>query len=566
VGKSSKIIQMSGNAPIVLFAYNRPHHILNTLEALAKNELAEKSCLFIYCDGPKANATHDDLIQISRVRDIVRSKKWCGEVHVICQAENQGLAKSIISGVAEIVDKFEKVIVLEDDLITSPGFLTYMNDALNFYETDTRVMHIAGYFPKTTINLPETFFYNVSSCWGWGTWKRAWHKFDSNANRLLKNLQNKGYNEFLYNGGQKDLLYQQLIENCSGERNTWAVKWHTSIFLEDGFCLHPKASLTQNIGHDFSGENSGTDNPYQHVDLQEKVSVKKIPVEINQDAYIAIGNLYKQKLLTRLIPSSVKNRIKTLIDSQKRKAYLEKRRLYKFPRFQKGSAQLLSHDFFFVDAATFLHGFEEIFESEIYKFNSTTECPYIIDCGSNIGLSVVYFKTLFSKAKLIAFEPDKEIAATLQKNVDSFQLDKVTIHQKAIWKDNNGIEFQVEGGFSGRIPKPGDKDNIVSVPTQRLKDLLVEKIDFLKMDIEGAEHAVLMDCGDSLQLIENLFIEYHSHSKEDQNLHEILSLLHKNNFRYHIHEAYVRKSPFVSKELMTGMDLQLNIYAINQNK
>ena len=260
--------------------------------------------------------------------------------------------------------------------------------------------------------------------------------------------------------------------------------------------------------------------------------------------------------------SYIKNKIRTLLNKKQRHIYFEKRRLYKIPRYQKGASSLTSPPFSFVDAATFLHGYEEIFESEIYKFNSINPKAEIIDCGSNIGLSVIYFKRLFPNAHLQAFEPDPEIAKVLNENITKFALTNVEIHNKAIWINNDGIEFQMEGGFSGRIPKPGDSNNIIRVPSKRLRDLLDKKIDFLKMDIEGAEYEVVFDCKDKLSNISNIFIEYHSHSKEDQNLHQILQFLHENNFRYHIHEAYIRRTPFVSKELMSGMDLQLNIYAI----
>jgi FkbM family methyltransferase len=243
------------------------------------------------------------------------------------------------------------------------------------------------------------------------------------------------------------------------------------------------------------------------------------------------------------------------------KNYFEKRRLYKTARFQEGYSNFLEFPFYFADAATFLHGYEEIFDQEIYKFNATSNAPNIIDCGSNIGLSVVYFKRLYPNARVTAFEPDKNIAQTLKKNIESFKLSNIEVNEKAIWINNNGIEFQQEGGFSGRIPKPGDTENIVKVPTKRLKDLLISKVDFLKMDIEGAEYPVILDCADSLENVENFFIEYHSHVKEEQDLHMILELLHSKGFRYHIHEAYTRKHPFVSNESMVGMDLQLNIFA-----
>lgn len=548
-------------APIILYTYNRPEHTLRTLEALSRNEQANESILYIFCDGAKADSTRETLQKIEEVKQIVASKLWCKEVHITEREKNYGLADNIVDGVSSIIKKHGKVIVLEDDIVTSSGFLKYMNDALNIYEKQKSVMHISGFFPKTKKQLPETFFYNVTTCWGWATWQRAWRYYENNAGFLLQRLSQKGYDEYDFNGAQKDLLYQQLINNATGTLKTWAVKWHASVYLQNGYCLHPNKSLTNNIGHDSTGENSGIDNPYQHAELKEHIEVTLVPIKKNLNAYKEIEKIYQQSFIKRIIPEKVKEKIKTLLNSKTRKDYFEKRRLYKTPRFQKGSANFLQNPFYFVDAATFLHGFEEIFEQEIYKFKAGTDTPNIIDCGSNIGLSVVYFKLLYSQSKVTAFEPDKKIAQTLKENIKSFKLDNVEVNEKAIWINNDGIEFQEEGGFSGRIPKPGDTSNIVKVPTKRLKDLLSCKVDFLKMDIEGAEYPVILDCAEMLKNVDNFFIEYHSHIKEEQNLHKILEILHTQGFRYHIHEAYTRKHPFISNESMVGMDLQLNIFA-----
>lgn len=548
-------------APIILYTYNRPKHTLKTLEALSQNEQADESTLYIFCDGAKQDSTKETLKKIEEVKKIVSSKTWCKEVHIIERKQNYGLADNIVDGVSTIIKKYGKVIVLEDDIVTSSGFLKYMNDALNTYEKEERVMHISGFFPKTNQKLPETFFYNVTTCWGWATWQRAWKYYENDASVLLRRLSQKGYNEYDFNGAQKNLLYQQLVSNAVGTLKTWAVKWHTCVYLQNGYCLHPYKSLTNNIGHDQSGENSGVDNPYQHVELKEHIEVHIVPIEKNLNSYKAIEKIYQQPFLKKIIPDKVKEKVKILLNSKKRNIYFEKRNLYKTPRFQKGCANFLKSPFYFVDAATFLHGYEEIFEQEIYKFNASTDEPNIIDCGSNIGLSVIYFKLLYPKAKIAAFEPDKNIAQTLKENIKSFELENIEVNEKAIWINNEGIEFQQEGGFSGRIPKPGDVLNIIKVPTKRLKDLLSSKVDFLKMDIEGAEYSVIMDCVDNLKNVENFFIEYHSHVKEEQNLHKILEILHTQGFRYHIHEAYTRKHPFVSSESMVGMDLQLNIFA-----
>ncbi|MFC2114558.1 glycosyltransferase family 2 protein [Bacteroidota bacterium] len=148
-------------APICLFVYNRPKHTLQTLQSLKGNLLADQSVLYVFADGPKDGASDDAIKRINEVREIVSREKWCREVHVIISDQNKGLANSIIKGVTETVSRHGKVIVLEDDLLLSEGFLTYMNNALDFYENQEEVMHIAGFAPDFGKDMPETFFFPV---------------------------------------------------------------------------------------------------------------------------------------------------------------------------------------------------------------------------------------------------------------------------------------------------------------------------------------------------------------------------------------------------------------------
>ncbi len=177
-------------APIVLFVYNRPWHTEQALNALMQNELAGQSVLYIYADGPKENPGDEQLKNIEEVRKVIRWQQWCKEVIIIEADNNKGLAASIVDGVTEIVNKHEKVIVLEDDIVTSVGFLKYMNEALTLYKDDERVLEVSAFmFPIQSAGLPDTFFYNANSCWGWGTWKRAWKYYNNDALDLYKKLK-----------------------------------------------------------------------------------------------------------------------------------------------------------------------------------------------------------------------------------------------------------------------------------------------------------------------------------------------------------------------------------------
>ncbi len=252
---------------------------------------------------------------------------------------------------------------------------------------------------------------------------------------------------------------------------------------------------------------------------------------------------------------------KFIFSSEFRVLAIEKNRLKNSTRYIKGTSSLLKTPLEYVDANTCYYGYLDIFEKEPYKFVADNETPYIIDCGANIGLSVIYFSRLYPGSTIVAFEPDPDIFSVLKKNTENFKLSNVSLHEAAVWTSNGSLDFQIEGGMSGRIPKAEDKINIRKVTSMRLRDFLNKPVDFLKMDIEGAEYEVIKDCADLLYQVKNLFIEYHSHSSEEQKLDEILRILTTNNFRYHIHEAYTVRSPFINKGNMLGMDLQLNIYA-----
>jgi hypothetical protein len=270
-------------APIVLFVYNRPWHTQQTLEALAKNDLADQSKLYIYADGAKADATEDDLKKISEVEELIHSRKWCGDLEFIKRDHNYGLADNIVDGVTTIVNKYGKIIVLEDDIVTSPGFLKYMNDALDLYENEDKVMHISGYMFPVKKKLPSTFFYQPTTCWGWGTWSRSWSLANFDSQYLLeKFIDAQQIQDFNINNTYP--FFTHLRENALGTMKTWAVRWYANVFINNGFSLHPFPSLVNNIGNDGLGENCGTSNKYDWNNLAEKNDVGKVKIKQNRKA------------------------------------------------------------------------------------------------------------------------------------------------------------------------------------------------------------------------------------------------------------------------------------------
>ena len=232
------------------------------------------------------------------------------------------------------------------------------------------------------------------------------------------------------------------------------------------------------------------------------------------------------------------------------------------PRYKYHTISFLNYKLSVSDCRSFIWQFKEIFIDKNYLFKTETETPVIYDCGSNIGTSVLFFKENFPKAKIKAFEAEPEIFLILKQNVESNNIDNVELISKAVWVNNDSIEINSEGADGSSIFGEGKKIKIESV---RLKELIEKEnsIDFLKMDIEGAETEVLKDCENSLSRIKNIFIEYHSFINKEQNLDIILSILSKNGFRYFVKSAVHNKYPFLKKKnsYSPNIYLQTNIYA-----
>ena len=237
-------------SPIVLFVYNRPMHTCQTVEALLKNQPSQESDLIIFSDAPKSGEQAE---AVQEVRQYIREISGFKSVAIVEREINYGLARNIIEGVTEVCNRYGRVIVLEDDLITSPYFLSFMNDALDAYRDEEKVMHISGYmFPIDASGLPETFFLRTASCWGWATWDRAWKRFCKEPKKLLGEFTEQTINRFNMDGAYN--FWAQVEQNEHGLINTWAVFWYASVFQVDGLCLHPAFSMVNNIGHDDTGE------------------------------------------------------------------------------------------------------------------------------------------------------------------------------------------------------------------------------------------------------------------------------------------------------------------------
>ncbi|TSD64001.1 glycosyltransferase [Inquilinus sp. KBS0705] len=282
---------MQNPAPIALFVYNRPEHTRRTISYLKKNLLADESRLYIFADGPKTDA---DKSAVEQVRQIALETTGFKSVKIVTSQQNMGLANSIIAGVTRLVNEYGKVIVFEDDLLSSPYTLRYFNDALQRYADNDEVMHISAYmFDLEEKDLPETFFFRAAFSWGWATWAGAWKNFEPDIDKLIAQFDKQKIHRFSIEGTMN--FWKQMLDFKAGRNNSWAIRWYASIFLKNGLTLNPSHSLIHNIGHDGSGVHSNIENTYQ-VQIAQK-PVKQFPnlLQENLKAYHAIKHFLKNR-------------------------------------------------------------------------------------------------------------------------------------------------------------------------------------------------------------------------------------------------------------------------------
>lgn len=267
-------------APVVLFVYNRPQHTQRTIAALLANTLAEQTHVIIYSDAARTDA---HVPQVEAVRKYVRGLKGFLSIKIVERNHNYGLADSIIEGVTRACEDYGKVIVLEDDLETSPHFLTYMNDALDRYAETDKVMHVSGCsYPISPIAGQDTYFLQVPLCWGWATWKRAWDSFERDLS-IMDEFSSEMIREFDFDDTYP--YWAQLELNRDGKIRTWFVFWYARIFRMAGLCLFPSRSLVKNVGFDSSGVNCDATDVYDVTVSPDPITVQAISLNLNVQAY-----------------------------------------------------------------------------------------------------------------------------------------------------------------------------------------------------------------------------------------------------------------------------------------
>ena len=567
------------DTPVLFLVFNRPDLTRRVFERI---RAARPAQLFVAADGPRLDHRGEAGL-CEETRRFATMVDWPCEVKTLLRETNLGCREAVGSAITWFFDHVEAGIILEDDCLPDASFFPFCTELLARYRDDERIMAVSGdcFQPDHPDPGASYSFSLYQHIWGWATWRRAWRHYDPSLDNRPCLFDAAWLREHL--GSEAAARYWTgIISRCRQNRiKTWDYPWAFSCWVNHGLSIVPSRNLVTNIGVDgrathMKTKHSSLANLPVHAMTFPLQHPPQVSRNIEADHGFEERVLFQQpgqipaskpwrglELLAPLwrVPLQTCQRARGWVSAEQR----EDRRLRKLGRYQATETNLLGRRIRVVDAPTFLSGRHEIFDRRVYDFEAGRTDPLIIDCGSNIGLSVIFFKQRYPDARVIAFEADPDIFRVLEYNVGQCGLTDVTLHNAAVWTHNEELSFCMEGGLSGRLPKgDGDAPEQARVQGCRLRDVLAKApVDFLKMDIEGAEAAVLEDCREFVRSdwIRHLFLEYHSHVQEPQVLHEILALLTAGGYRYHIHTAFVRKCPFLDRRTLVGMDLQLNVYA-----
>jgi hypothetical protein len=275
-------------APVIVFAHRRADHLRRCVDSLRANPDAEHTDLTFFCDA----ARHiEDRPGVAAVRAYVESVDGFRSVRCLQHSSNLGLARSVIEGVTQSLTEHDRLIVLEDDLVVSPHFLRYMNDALHLYAHEPRVASVHGYVYPVSQPLPETFFLRGADCWGWGTWRSAWSAFEPDGRKLLAELKRRRVTRD-FDFGHRFPYTGMLEDQIAGRNSSWAILWHASCYLMDRLTLYPGRSLVQNIGNDGCGTHAEHSEHFSRAAFDGPINVRSIALEPDARAYAAFSRFF----------------------------------------------------------------------------------------------------------------------------------------------------------------------------------------------------------------------------------------------------------------------------------
>lgn len=263
-------------APIAFFCFNRADKTKQVLDALAQNDFASQSEIFVFCDGPR---NIRDLPKLKEVHQVIDKISGFKKVHVVKREINHGVKNSIVSGINEVLENHQNIIIVEDDILCAKSFLRFINECLDFYENDQKVWCITGFnYPKKILTFPQNYHEDIffvrgrSSSWGWGTWKNRWQKTDFDISDFDKFISSKENIKNFNKSGSS--LTEMLCQQKTGKIDTWDIQISYAMFKNNGYTLHPIKTLVKNIGFDASATHTISDLDLVNFEFEDFTNFK----------------------------------------------------------------------------------------------------------------------------------------------------------------------------------------------------------------------------------------------------------------------------------------------------
>ena len=569
--------------PVLYLIFNR---VDTTSKVFARIKEIKPAYFYIAADGPRKEK-EGEREQCEAVRKYVLDNiDWNCDVKTLFREQNLGCGKGVSSAITWFFENVEEGIILEDDCLPSISFFPFCSELLERYRNNDNVFVISGNnFQNKKRGKASYYFSAYGHVWGWASWRRAWNNYNFSLQDLKDDEFKKCLELFFHTKPEREYWYEIFCKMKYHPIDTWDYQWMIIHWINKGINILPNSNLITNIGfNEYATHTKHFINGISELDSFDISNLKHpedIKINRKADLYtfktvfsVSLPRTTPKVLITHFMPSIITKVIISVLKKfnilhlfgkrmgEENKLVLEKERIAKVPRFVNGYFNHIEKPIKFSDSSSFLFMYNEIFEKQIYRFKTTSEKPFIIDCGANIGLSILYFKQLYPNASILGFEPDPNAFETLECNIKHFDYKDVEVIEKGVWNRETTLRFFAEGADGGRISIESDKAKIIIINTVRLKDFLNRHIDFLKLDIEGAETVVLRDCADLLKNVDRIFVEFHSFIDRQQDLHDLLKVLSESGFRYNIqHVGVFSPTPFIEISSYLNIDNQLNIFA-----
>lgn len=563
---------------VLLLAFNRPDLTRRVFEAIRQ---AKPPIFFFAVDGPRTSKPSE--IELNReIRSLADEVDWPCEVKTRFNEENLGCKRAVTGAIDWFFEHVEEGIILEDDCLPHPSFFPYCAEMLERYRYDERVGMVSGdnFRPQLEWRDSGHEFSLFTFIWGWATWRRAWRYFDGEMTDWPE-LRRSGWLKRVFCRSEAVLYWTKVLERCyRGQVDTWDYPWSYSCWKAGFLSVVPACNLISNIGFDERGTHTvDQGNPKAGLPVQEIHAPWDATSEPMRDCrqekrYLRsvygihfLGWRKRASRALRSLRSSISHGLSwwTLpLAGCRARVRRHVNLLKQEKRFQPGRAFLDDLEWSYPDAVSFAYAYEQIFLRRIYDFRFSNETPTIVDCGSNVGLAVIYWKKQFPKARITAVEADPSICAYLKENLKTAGIGDVQVLNRAVSSSAGSLVFLPQGADGGCLVESVEKPpaGSILVPAVSLDVVLGEAhVDFLKLDIEGAECDVLIDREDALARTDRVFVEYHSYVGRVQRLDELLGTLRRAGFRIQIHHELISRNPFLEIPDDGGMDFRANIYA-----